>query len=62
MAVGRSDEERKFTNYRKVIIEVPLILYLEVIQYGFVFVLCSETGVGQVAVGLSPMLDAAIVV
>lgn len=62
MAVGRSDEERKFINYRKVIIEVPLILYLEVIQYGFVFVLCGETGVGQVAVGLSPMLDAAVVV
>ena len=62
MAVGRSDEERKFLNYRKVIIEVPLILYLEVIQYGFVFVLCGETGVGQVAVGLSPMLDAAVVV
>ena len=62
LAVGRSDEERKFLNYRKVIIEVPLILYLEVIQYGFVFVLCGETGVGQVAVGLSPMLDAAVVV
>ena len=41
---------------------IRLVLYLEVIQSGFVFVLRSETGVGQVAAGLPPILDASVVV
>ena len=42
--------------------QVGLILYLEIVEYGFVVVLCGEACVDKVARGTWPFVQASIVI